>query len=215
MGIFFRFHLVKRSKLDSRSIYFGSKVEASLHRAPDMWFENILCFSSYCGFLKLGKRNHLKPADRSREKRMPVISLLSTFLLCSELYESSEMINTVIKSNNYCVGGDESPDECRDNWAVNTRELGSSDQRVWRVCFAAHVFNQPASNQPTPPFTTPQRPMVMPLRSVWNSWKDETREEKNGGAEEAWNKLASRRDRDQRAICSPLCELQAGASRCL
>lgn len=46
------------------------------------------------------------------------------------------------------------------------------------------AFYQPASQATSraPPFTPPERPEVMALKSVSNSWKDDTRKKKNGRA---------------------------------
>lgn len=40
------------------------------------------------------------------------------------------------------------------------------EQKLCYVGFVADGFNQPASNRPTPPFTTPERPTVIALESV-------------------------------------------------
>lgn len=166
-------------------------------------------------------RAQLTEQKRQTDRRWPVMSLISlfSFLSCSCFLISIRNLQWChCKSNNYRTTEDKSPDECCDDRAATTEVLAQCfERRVWCVCFEAYVFYQPASQATSraPPFTPPERPMVMALKSVWNSWKDDTRKEKNGRAKVAWNKLASRRDRDQRAICFPFCELQAGASHCL
>lgn len=71
----------------------------------------------------------------------------------------------------------------------------------WGACF--QPTGEP-SDQPAPPFSPPERPVVMALKSVWNSWKDDTREEKNGRAKAAWNKLASEERRRPESNLFPL-----------
>lgn len=57
------------------------------------------------------------------------------------------------------------------------------------------------SERPVPPFSPPERPVVVALKSVSNSWTGDTCMEKTGRAKVVWKNWALRKDRDQRAIC--------------
>jgi len=159
------------------------------------------CLSPCCGPWP-PTREDLSPADTDRRAKADDVSHFGLFFprIVSVLGDYSRRLTMMSLASSKRKISRRAPRRQKQTWHFDRI-------RAWPVCFlpTGRPCKLPGAERPT----------VTALKSVLNSWKDDTRKEKNGVAKVAWNKLASRRDGDQRAICFPFCELQTGASHCL